>query len=237
MDKKTMDKKTKKTKEKAIKKVQSPSKENLGTPARVGLASGGAVLTYFGVRRIKENGWPLAAIGGALSLFALIGKNPLYLFNKKDKRRLQVKASTFINKNKEEVYEFWRHLENLPSFMDHIKEIHQVSDSRSHWVANLQHINLEWDAEITEDVPGSVIAWRSMPDSEVQTQGRVEFRSRNKGTDLTVNLQYADETGQIAKEFASLYKPVFKNEVKAELKRCKIKLETGLKPKLEAQPH
>lgn len=225
-------------KEKALQKVQSPSQEqdNLSSTTRIGLASGGALLAAAGIRKFKQTGWPLVAVGGAITLIGAIGKNPLALFKKRNKNQLRVNTSIMINKNREEVYDFWRNLENLPSFMDHIKEVKQISDTKSHWVANIQNADIEWDAEITQDEPGRLIAWRSLPGSEVQTEGRVEFKTRNKQTELTVSMQYEDKDGKIAKGFAALYHPIFKDQVKSELKRCKVKLETGLKPKIEAEP-
>ncbi|ELR68629.1 hypothetical protein C900_00173 [Fulvivirga imtechensis AK7] len=221
-----------------LQKVQEPSKENLNTYERIGVASGGALLSYIGIKNMRR-GWPLAVIGGALAIAGIAGKNPLYLVNNRSKKHLKVKTSILINKEKGEVYDFWRKLENLPTFMKHLKEVRELNDKKSHWKAELEGVDIEWDAEITRDIQGQRIGWRSLPGSEVQTTGQVEFRDAagNKATQLTVTLEYADQTGKIAKAFASMYHPVFKDQIEDELNECKRILETRKVQEPKTQPH
>lgn len=216
----------KKTNE-VLQKIQEPSNEKLNTYERIGVASGGALIAFAGFRNLRR-GWPLAVIGTAVAISGIAGKNPLYAVNKRSSKQLQVKTSIIINKSKEEVYDFWRNLENLPSFMEHIKEVKTLHDKRSHWTAELQNVEVEWDAEITQDTRGRRIGWQSLPGSDVETTGQVDFRDApdGNGTELTVVLEYADGSGQLAKSFASLYHPVFKDQVKEELKKCKSILES-----------
>ena len=41
-----------------------------------------------------------------------------------------------IQRPREEVYAFFRRLENLPRFMMHLKEVRELDNRRSHWVAS-----------------------------------------------------------------------------------------------------
>src|SRR4051812_22284164 len=79
----------------------------------------------------------------------------------------QVKKSIIINRSPEELYRFWRDFENLPRFMNHLESVRVLDDKRSHWVAKAPAgTSVEWDAEIIEDRPGELIAWRSLAGSE-----------------------------------------------------------------------
>ena len=70
-------------------------------------------------------------------------------------------ATTTVDR-RSEVYDFWRRLDNLPEFMAHLEEVRPDGNGRSHWRASAPFgRTVEWDAEITEDVPGQLIAWRS----------------------------------------------------------------------------
>src|SRR5215510_9528233 len=73
-----------------------------------------------------------------------------------------------INRPVNEVYSYWRRLENLPRFMRHVKSVAQQDDLHSHWVVKTVGEKLvDWDAEIIERRENEMISWRSMPGAEV----------------------------------------------------------------------
>src|SRR5918998_32982 len=59
------------------------------------------------------------------------------------------------------VYNQWTQFEEWPRFMAGVKEVRQLDDTHLHWHAEVWGKDKEWDAEITEQVPDQVIAWRS----------------------------------------------------------------------------
>ena len=59
------------------------------------------------------------------------------------------------------VYSQWTHFEAFPEFMPGVTEVRQVDDKHLHWKAMLGGKDVEWDAEITEQVPDSRIAWKA----------------------------------------------------------------------------
>src|ERR1700761_5783654 len=80
-----------------------------------------------------------------------------------------------INRPRQELYEFWRDLRNLPRFMENIYSITVGDDNRSHWVVQAPgDREVEWDAVVTEDHAGSVLAWESTEGADVRNSGRVE---------------------------------------------------------------
>lgn len=209
-------------------KIMAPSNRELTSNQRISLASGGLVMTLLGMRNFRNKGWMFSLLGGALAYVGFLGKNPLYGINKKENiEPLKARASVKINNSRHAVYTFWRKLENLALFMDHIKEVKEITDQRSRWMANLNGVDLEWEAEITEDLAGEKISWRSLIISDVQNRGHVLFKDTPdmKGTEVTVELEYGSNAGKLAQAFAALYHPVFEKQVKRELNECKKLLE------------
>jgi uncharacterized membrane protein len=49
---------------------------------------------------------------------------------------VNIRSSFLINKPRQQVYDFWRKLDNLPLFMKHLESVEMIDDTRSHWVLN-----------------------------------------------------------------------------------------------------
>ena len=71
------------------------------------------------------------------------------------------------------VYNQWTQFETFPEFMEGIESVEQLDDKRLHWVASIAGKRKEWDAEIFEQTPDQIIAWRST--SGAKNSGQVRF--------------------------------------------------------------
>jgi uncharacterized membrane protein len=135
--------------------------------------------------------------------------------------------SVTINKPPREVYDFWRKLEQLPQFMDYLESVTETGTDTSHWVAKLPiGGTVEWDARITDDRPGELIAWESVEGSKIKTKGKVTF-ARAPGrmsTEVRVEMQLAPMGFRPSPLIAKL---ATKPQVKGDLRRFKQILETG----------
>src|SRR4051812_28566030 len=60
------------------------------------------------------------------------------------------------------VYNQWTQFEDFPKFMEGVKEVRQLNDKRLFWRAEILGQDIEWEAEIYEQVPNTRIAWRSV---------------------------------------------------------------------------
>jgi uncharacterized membrane protein len=140
---------------------------------------------------------------------------------------IRVDADITINKPPAEVYSFWRNLENLPRFMRHLKRVITNGGNQSHWVADcMAGQTVEWDAEIVNDQPPTLIGWRSLPGSMVDTAGSVHFNpAGSDGTDVHVELQYLPPAGKLGAAFAKLMGNDPGNHVKEDLQSLKYELE------------
>ena len=138
-----------------------------------------------------------------------------------------VQQSITIARPPQEVYAFFRDFENLPRFLSHLDSV-RVDNGHSHWVVKGPlGSNIEWDAEIVEDRPAELIVWRSGPNADVPTQGRVQFRRSGEDTELEVELRYDPPAGEIGAALAKLFGVAPQQQMSSDLRRLKQVLETG----------
>jgi len=150
---------------------------------------------------------------------------------------IQVRKAITINRSPEELYRFWRDFQNLPRFMKNLESVHTMGSHRSHWVATGPGgMRVEWDAEITQDRPNELIAWRSVEGSDVDNRGAVRFRKAPRGTEVHVEISYSPPGGRLGSIAAWLTGKEPGQQVQENLRRLKQVLETGEIPTTEGQP-
>ena len=141
----------------------------MGDNERLIIIVGGAALLWRGLRRGDWAGMVAAAAGGGMLYMGATGRNPLaralgirFIDTRECGRRVEVVKSVTINRPAAELFAFWRDFRNLPRIMPHLRSIDVVTDRRSHWIANAPAgFTVEWDAEIVNEKPGTLIAWQS----------------------------------------------------------------------------
>lgn len=143
---------------------------------------------------------------------------------------IRVHKSITINRSPAEVYDFWRNFENLPRFMAHLESVQVLDQRRSYWKAKAPlGATIEWTAEIAEDRPGELIAWRSMEGADVPNFGEVSFvpAPGGRGTEIHVRMQYDPPGGLIGATVAKLFGEEPSQQVDGDLRRLKQVLEVG----------
>jgi uncharacterized membrane protein len=163
----------------------------------------------------------------------------------------EVKQVITINRSAEDLYRFWRDFRNLPRFMKHLVSVETMgleptsaagqpaTGERSHWVAPAPAgTTVEWDAEITEDRPNELIAWRSLEGADVNHRGRVRFEREpgGRGTLVTVDLHYIPPLGLLGSAIAKVFGEDPRWQVRDSLRRFKQVMETGEVLTTEGQP-
>lgn len=135
-----------------------------------------------------------------------------------------------VNRPPDELYRFWRDLENLPRVMPHLESVDARGGTTSHWVAKgPMGSRVEWDAEITDDRPNEAVAWRSVEGSQVHNEGVVRFSSApgGRGTEVTVEMRYEPPGGPIGSAVAAVTGEEPRQQVADALRRFKQVMETG----------
>jgi uncharacterized membrane protein len=219
---------------------------NITKTERILSAIGGGFLASVGLQRRGAGGIAMAAIGADLLRRAITGHSFAYElmgFRTAPKGQgaettsvpyelgIRVDRSITVDKPRQEVYRFWRNLENLPKFMKHVESVHQLDRDRSRWtVCAPAGRTVQWDAVIHNAVENEMLAWRSLPGADVDHAGSVWFMDApgGQGTVVKVELQYNPPAGIIGAALASLWGEEPGQQIEEDLLRLKQYLETGV---------
>ena len=228
---------------------------NVATTERWASALGGAALTAYALRQLKDrsaSGAVLAAAGTALiyrgatghcSMYAAAGINTAYDVDETKHalggpRGINVEEVFTILTTPEELYAFWRNFERLPRFMEHLVQVIQIDSRRSHWVAKAPAgRTVEWDAEIINEIPGELIAWQTLPGADVVSAGSVWFKPApgGRGTEVRVRLQYEPPAGRLGATIAFLTGHDPARTIREDQRRLKQLIEGGEIPTTKGQ--
>lgn len=142
--------------------------------------------------------------------------------------KLVARAVT-INRPRAELYAFWRDFNNLPSVLDNVVRIDVLDRERSHWVVKSPGGGtVEWDARITEDREGELIAWASEEGADIPNSGRIEFRDAGvRGTVVVATINYDQPFGTLGRILSRIFQREPKMQAQRDLRRFKQLMETG----------
>ncbi len=210
---------------------------------RISSVAGGALL-YYGLKRGKPAGLLMALLGGELLYSSITGHNPIYaamgVNTAKERLRqtagvphengVKTEETVVINCPPNQLYKFWRNFENLAVLMPHIESIKNIDEKVSHWVVKgPHHTPLQWTCEVINDIENSLIAWRSLPGSDINQAGSILFENmpNNRGTKVTVAIRYIPPAGPVGQATVRLTgrDPLF--QIAQSLRKFKQLMETG----------
>ena len=218
---------------------------NVGQGERIASAAVGAWLLSSGLNNLFNhplNSVVKLAIGGVLLYRGASGHCPVYESMGKTKgvsntSAINIRTNLIVNQPKDEVYAFWRKLENLPLFMKHLASVTEIDAKHSHWEAvipgNIGRI--KWNAEIVKEEPGYLIGWQSIPNSTINNAGKVTFQDAlgGQGTELEVVISYHAPAGEIGAGLAKVLNPVFEKLIRKDVMNFKEYIETKYKGRTE----
>ncbi len=226
---------------------------NVGTLERWISGIGGGALAAYGLWRRDWPGAGLAVLGGNFIFRATSGHSFVYqalgidtadttsnaVTSVPHNEGVKVVHVVTIDKAPEELYRFWRNFENLPRFMEHLQSVTVKDSIHSHWVANAPAgMSAEWNAEIINDRPNQLIAWRSVGDAQIGNAGSDHFTPApgNRGTEVKVVLEYDPPAGRIGSLIAKLFGEEPNLQVREDLRHFKEVMEAGEIPTTKGQP-
>lgn len=89
-------------------------------------------------------------------------------------------------------YNQWTQFEDFSRFMEGVKEVRQLDDKRLHWHAEMMGKEVEWYAEIIQQLPDERITWRST--SGAKNAGSIYFQPLGtEKTQLTLRIEFEPE--------------------------------------------
>jgi uncharacterized membrane protein len=145
-----------------------------------------------------------------------------------------------IDRDPQTLFALWSELESIPRWQEYVVSVTPVSERVSHWVmGNPEEADgkrLEFDSEVTESVPGSKIAWKSITDG-VHQHGAVTFEETARGTRVTLTQVTKIPGGSLGNALAGLAKRSPRQIVTENLRHFKEMAEGGSIPSVKGQPH
>jgi len=222
--------------------ARARTNQNISDIERWTSLAAGAGLALYGLSRLRSNGWLCALAGGLLlrrgatahcDVYEALGVNTAGTADDtraalRGSRGVNVLESVTINRPIEELYRFWRNLEHLPQFMRHLESVEKVTDTISHWRARgPAGMIVEWDAEVFNEVPPKLIAWRSLEGADVVSAGSVNFdrAAADGATRVTVHLQYSPPGGKLGAKLAGVFGADAETEIREDLRLLKQQIE------------
>jgi uncharacterized membrane protein len=219
--------------------MRSMYKPNISATARLASTVAGAALAIAGYQRANKGlgllGMGLFARGasGWCPVTAAIGPHAYNMDPTKrhlgGPRGIIVEDAITIYRPVSEVYSFWRNLENLPRFMEHLEEVRVIDRFHSHWVARGPlGVRVEWDAEVINDIPPTLLSWKSVGQSDVVSAGSVRFKPAGEhATQVRVKLQYDPPAGKLGSTVAWVLGEEPQQQIAEDLRRFKQLVESG----------
>src|SRR3954466_12980097 len=219
--------------------------KNIGETERALSLAAGIGFGLAGLGHGGMKGLALTAIGAALVWRGYTGHCQTYQWlgiNKAERnpatsvpaqQGVKLEKTLIITRPAADLYRFWRRLENLPQVMRHLKDVRSIDGQHSRWVAEgALGKDLEWDAEIINERQDEMIAWRSLPNGDIDTAGSVHFRPlvNDRGTEVVVSIKYNPPAGKVGAQIASLLGEGLEQKLDTDLATFKQVMETGMAP-------
>lgn len=211
---------------------------NVEQPERTISVGLGAFLLSSGLHNLTSHplkGITRTLLGGLLLYRGISGHCPFYAAVGKTKGvkhtpAINIRTGLLVNKPRNEVYAFWRKLENLPLFMKHLCAVTELDQKNSHWEAEIAGGigRLKWNAEIVKEEENEFIGWQSIPNSMINNAGKVSFKDAMNGeaTELEVIISYHAPAGEIGSAIAQKLNPVLEKMIRKDIMNFKEYIET-----------
>jgi uncharacterized membrane protein len=235
--------------------VPEDTRHNIARGERIGSVALGAALVGLGIRRRDPIGLVAALFGGYFITRGATGNCLVYRalgvstgsadavlapWHRDDvtgraatvnaRKAIKVERAVTIDRPRDELFAFWRNFENLPRFMEHLVSVRVDSPTRSHWEAKAPGgKTVEWDAEIVNEVPYEIIAWKSVGEPDVANAGAVNFFDApgGRGTIVRVTLDYEPPAGRLGAMLSHFTAEEPDRQIREDLRKFKQLMETG----------
>jgi uncharacterized membrane protein len=239
---------------------------NVGDPERLVSAVAGGALALYGLKRRGWSGLSLAALGaelirrgasghcrvyGALGMSTATGgtriepRAPGEIVSDAatvDARKaIKIERSITIARPRAELFAIWRNFDRLPEFIPDLESVTTLGGGRSHWVARVPGgKRVEWDSEVINELPGELIAWKTVGEPDVAHAGSVHFTDSpgGRGTEMRIVLDYeppGGKLGALLAAFTRLFGQAPDSKIQEDLRRFKMTVEAGDVSTIESQ--
>lgn len=175
---------------------------------------------------------------GAVALSVAAGAFIARSLLKNDKLPLRARGSrvvlnTTIARRPEELFSLWKNFELWPFFIESLQEVRHEDDGVTYWRAAIGERMVSWRSELTEEKEECCLAWTTLPGSDIEHHGRIEFNEAPgaHGTEVHVELFYSAPFGKIGKTLTRIAGRSIESVLSEELRHFKQFAESGETPR------
>jgi uncharacterized membrane protein len=229
---------------------------NVSNPERLLSGVAGGVLALYGLKRRDWRGLTLALLGAELLrrgasghclVYSALGvssadrdehppqRAPGELVSAAatvDARKsIKIERSISIARPREELFSMWRDFRRLPEYIEDLESVTPTGNGRSHWVARIPgDKRVEWDSEMVNEIPGELIAWKTVGDPDVKHAGSVHFTNAPGGreTEMRIVVDYeppGGRAGALLAAFARTFGQEPDSKIREGLRQFKARVE------------
>ena len=227
---------------------------NVGDGERWFSVVGGAALAVYGLERRDLPGGLLAVVGAELIRRGATGHCLVYdalnvstasdavargphrdlpasrAATVRASRAVKIEHSITVKRPAAELYAFWRDPANVPRIAAMVESVEAASETSARWrVRGPRGVMIEWDAQVINDIPNELLAWKSVGDADVPNAGSIHFRPapNARGTEVRLVVEYEPPAGHLGAWLAKLVKENPDEQLRTALRRFKQLAETG----------
>jgi uncharacterized membrane protein len=134
----------------------------------------------------------------------------------------RVEESIEVNVPVSTAYNQWTQFEEFPEFMEGVELVKQIDDTHLRWVAEIGGKRHEWTAEIVQQKPDKMVAWRALEGHD--NSGTVTFEPLDQNR-TRINVVMEHETEGLTETLGSAL-GADSRRVKGDLERFKELVES-----------
>ena len=197
---------------------------------RTGALLGAGAALLFALRSRR----PVAVAGAAMAAFplavrGLVGRWPFT--EAPNGAAVAVGASLRIMRAPEDVFDAWRNFRRLPESLKYVLRVTEIGPGRTEWVVRSPaggEVCLR--SVLVQERRPHVMRWHSLPDSDVEQRGSIDFRAGRDGssTRVFVRLDIVPPPG--ARAAGKVFRDVLAAQLREDLRRFRDHLESSYGP-------
>lgn len=142
----------------------------------------------------------------------------------------RIVKSVAMRRSATDMYQVWRDLSAWPRFMPNVTHISEEA-AKSYWDVRVGGRIVRWEVELTADVPGRVIAWRTLVGPGAPETGEILLqRTPNpRVTEVRVTLEYEPqkESASWTQQHTGEISPA--RQLDEALERLKLQVESAVR--------
>ena len=147
------------------------------------------------------------------------------------RKAIKIEEHITIDRPRDELFRIWRNFEQLATYANDLESVTALDDGRTHWVARVPGgRRVEWDSEMVNEIPGELIAWKTVGNPDVSHAGSVHFRDAGGATEVRIVVDYeppGGRLGALVHAFTKLFGQSPDQKIRGDLQAFKERVESA----------